>query len=283
MSTPRDVAIIIVNYNTKSELGVCLTSLASAPPDCVARIVVVDNASTDGSLDFVRAGWPNVEILHADRNLGFGAGNNLALRQCQEPYALLLNSDTRVPSGAIDTLRDRMIARGAVAAGPRIVNGVGGLEVSFGKMLTPLAELVQRWRHQVSSDRSHWAYRRLVHRMGREQFVDWITGACLLLDVAAARKVGFFDERFFMYEEDVDLCASLRAAGGRILFTPAAEIVHLRITAQYWLHPYNGELSPYDRSHLAFYEKHSPAWAPFLRVWLRMKARRLHRRAQRLR
>jgi N-acetylglucosaminyl-diphospho-decaprenol L-rhamnosyltransferase len=95
----------------------------------------------------------------------------------------------------------------------------------------------------------------------------------MLLDTKAAGAVGFFDERFFMYEEDVDLCASLRAAGGRVLYAPAAEVLHLRGRSP---SPESGPtISHYDRSHLAFYEKHAPGWARLLRLWLRARGRRL--------
>jgi GT2 family glycosyltransferase len=268
-----DVEIIIVSYNTRAELDACLSSLAGAKPACLARIVVVDNASSDGSADMVRSRWPDVDLLPLVRNVGFGAANNLALRKCRHPYALLLNSDTVVPPGAVDKLRERMLARAAAAAGPRLVGETGRPEVSFGAMLTPFSELVQRWRVRVASRPGHWAAAGLARHLAGERFVDWVSGACMLLETQAAGAVGFFDERFFMYEEDVDLCASLRAAGGRVLFTTAAEIVHLRGRSQ------SAESGPvsfhYDRSHIAFYEKHAPGWAPWLRLWLRVQGRRL--------
>ena len=267
-----DVEVIIVNFNTRVDLTACLSSLHEARPRSVSRIIVVDNGSTDGSAAMVKSRWPEVLVIENGRNLGFGAGNNVALRQCREPLALLLNSDTSVPAGAVDTLRDRMLTAGAVAAGPRLVDAGGRPEVSFGPMLTPLGELVQRWRHRAAARPHHWAASHLARHLATERSVDWVSGACLLLDVRAGAAVGFFDERYFMYEEDVDLCAALRAAGGRILFTPAAEVVHLRGRST----PARSEgLSHYDRSHLAFYEKHSPGWAAWLRLWLRLRGRRL--------
>ena len=138
-------------------------------------------------------------------------------------------------------------------------------------MLTPFREMVQRRRVREASERSMPV--RLREYLNEERFVDWITGACMLLDVRAAAAVGFFDERFFMYEEDVDLCASLRAAGGRILFTPAAEIVHLRGRSAAGSGP--GARALYDRSHVAFYEKHAPVWAVWLKLWLTLRGRPL--------
>jgi GT2 family glycosyltransferase len=267
-----DTAVIIVNYNTRIELAACLTSLFNSRPSCVTRVVVVDNASTDGSQGMLRARWPEIQLIQLDRNIGFGAANNVALRQCQEPHVLLLNSDTGVPAGAIDRLRDRMLATHSVAAGPRLIDEAGRGEVSFGSMLTPFAEAVQRWRQRAASRPDHWAAPYLQRYLTHERFVDWVSGACLLLNTGAARAAGFFDERYFMYEEDVDLCAALRAAGGTILYTPAAEIVHLRGRS---LKQRADRHVQYDRSHVAFYEKHAPGWAPWLRFWLRVRGRGL--------
>jgi len=274
-TTAADVEIIIVNFNTRPELEACLSSLDAAPPACAARIVVVDNASGDGSVAAVRSQWPTVDVIALDRNIGFGAANNVALRQCQFRYAVLLNSDTQVRAGAIDRLRERMIARGAVAAGPRLVDGRGRPEVSFGRMLSPLGEAVQRWRLRVAEQPKHWASGYLRRYLGKERFVDWASGACLLLDVGAASAAGFFDERYFMYEEDVDLCAALRRAGGRILFTPEPEVTHLGGRSVRPVTSTTAGNSHYDRSHVAFYEKHAPHWAAWLRLWLRLRGRPL--------
>lgn len=266
------VEIIIVNHNTAAELGDCLVSLHDAWPACVSRIVVVDNASTDGSVEMVRSRFQDVSLERLATNAGFGAANNLALRQSQSPHVLLLNSDTVVPAGAIDGLLSRFLARRAAAAGPLLVDGAGRPEVSFGPMLTPWNEFLQRRRVRRASrpgSSSESYVRRLV---GNERFVDWVSGACLLVDRHRVAEAGFFDERYFLYEEDVDLCAALRQRGHQILFTPEYHVVHLRgRSTKTGAAP--GQPSHYDRSHLAFYEKHSPFWAPWLRAWLRMRGR----------
>jgi GT2 family glycosyltransferase len=265
------IDVIIVNHNTREDLERCLGSLASARTGCVARVIVIDNASTDGSVDAVRAGWPGVEVVPLPRNAGFGAANNVGLRLATAPLVLLLNSDTLVPAGAIEALATRRAATGAVAAGPRLVDAGGRPEVSFGPMLSPVGEARQWWRQRTAradTVRARAALRRLTDQ---EQTVDWVTGACLLADRQAVVEAGLFDERYFMYEEDVDLCAALRHRGGRILFTPAATITHLRGRS--------ARAAPaatrrhYDHSHVAFYEKHHPHWAPLLRLWVRLRGR----------
>jgi GT2 family glycosyltransferase len=107
--------------------------------------------------------------------------------------------------------------------------------------------------------------------VSRERTVDWVSGACLLVRRQAALDAGLLDERYFMYEEDVDFCAALRARGGTVLFTPESEVVHLRGRS---VRQAGAAASPhYQRSHLAFYRKHHPLWAPVLRLWLRCKVR----------
>jgi len=266
-----DLDVVIVSYNTRAETLACLTSLFGAPPAGLRRVFVVDNGSADGSVEAVRRTWPAVDVFAQDINIGFGAANNVAMRRASSQLILLLNSDTIVPSGALDTLVARLEATGAAAAGPRLVDGRGRPEVSFGPMLSPLAEATQRFRVRMSARSSAWAQRYVDRLVSTERDVDWVSGACLLVRREAALAAGLFDERYFLYEEDVDFCAALRAKGGRVLFTPRAEIVHLRGRSQ--PSGTGGGSAHYDRSHVAFYEKHLPGWAPWLRGWLRMRCR----------
>jgi GT2 family glycosyltransferase len=265
--------IIIVSHNTRHDLAACLASIETAPPASLGTVFVVDNASVDGSPDVVRERWPGVELVQLDRNVGFGAANNVALARATSPLVVFLNSDTVVGEGAFDRLVDRLIAAGAVAAGPRLVDAHGRPELSFGAMLTPLAELAQSLRGRVGAGTGAIGRRYLQRRTSRERRVDWVSGACLLVRRDAVMAAGGFDERYFMYEEDVDLCAALRARGGQILFTPAATITHLRGRSIQASGGTRRTPRHYDLSHLAFYEKHAPRWAPWLRRWLRVRRR----------
>ncbi len=257
------LSIVIVTFNAKPDVEACLQSLVDHPPSVPHDITIVDNASTDGVVQAVAATFRDaVRIVEMGRNAGFAAANNAGIRATAGSVVLLLNSDTLVPAGAIDALVRRLDATpDAAAAGPRIVDGRGEAELSFGRMLSPLAEL----RQKFLARRRAWIER----ETRREQFVDWVSGACLLVRRADAESVGLLDERFFLYIEDVDFCAAIRARGRRVLFTPAAEIVHLRGRSRATA-PARASAA-YRRSHLAFYEKHHPAWAPLLRLYLRVK------------
>ena len=262
--------IIIVSFNTRDDVLACLSSLEANRPRDLRQTIVVDNASSDGTVEAVRARWPSIDVVALDRNVGFAAANNAGFRKTAAPLVLLLNSDTIVPAGAIDRLAERLLATGAAAAGPRLVDRDGWPEVSFGPMLSPGAELLQRRRVRRAAGRTDRARQYVERLVAAEREVDWVSGACLLTRRDAAFEAGLLDERFFMYEEDVDFCAALRARGGRILFTPAAEITHLRGRSG---RGSGTGTTHYDRSHLAFYEKHHPAWAPALRLWLRLRGR----------
>ena len=272
----RDLDIVIVSFNTRDDLVACVASIPANRPARLRALVIVDNASTDGSVQAVRSRWTDVEVIALERNVGFGAANNVALRRTDAPLVLLLNSDTVAPAGAIDTLAERMDATGAVAAGPRLVDDRGRPEISFGPMISPFGELRQKaWQALASTDAA-FARRAVSGRLGRERDVAWVTGACLLLRRDAAQAAGFFDERYFMYEEVVDLCAALRARGGRVLFTPRAQVVHRR--GRSIMKAGLPAAAHYDRSHLAFYAKHRPAWVPWLRGWLRLRGRDVPRK-----
>jgi N-acetylglucosaminyl-diphospho-decaprenol L-rhamnosyltransferase len=254
------LSIIIVSFNARADLERCLASLHDAPPAASHEIIVVDNASSDGSADAARS-WPDVRVMSAGGNVGFARGNNIGIRASTGDAILLLNSDTIVPAGAIDRLlaaldRDPNVA----VVGPRLVDGDGRAELSFGRMLGPLNELRQK-RLAKSAE---------VESITRQrQYPDWVSGACLLVRRADADAVGLLDERYFMYAEDVDFCAAIRARGRRILFAPDVEVVHLRGRS--------GASAPratedaYRRSQIAFYQKHHRAWTPFLKLYLRLK------------
>jgi GT2 family glycosyltransferase len=213
---------------------------------------------------------PAVQLLRQTVNAGFAAGNNAGIRATHGELILLLNSDTLVPEGAVDTLAARLRSRpSAAAAGPRLIDKDGRAELSFGPMITPWAELrqktVARLHEQGFPPVTRWVERATT----RERLVDWVSGAALLVHRRDAEAVGLLDERFFLYTEDVDFCAALRARGRQILFTPAAEITHLRGRSR--ASAPDRMNAAYRRSQLAFYAKHHPRWLPVLKLYLRLK------------
>lgn len=264
------LSIVIVNYNARADLENCLRSLAAAPPGIAHDVTIVDNASADGSPAAVRSGWPAVRLIELAKNVGFSAGNNAGIRATRGELILLLNNDTIVPPGAIDRLVARLKAHPTAAvAGPRLVDGTGRLEISFGPMISPFAELRQKTLGRLYERGFGPVERWAARAASSEHYVDWVSGACLLAWRADAEAVGLLDERYFLYTEDVDFCAAIRKRGRHVLFTPEAEITHLRGRSRSSV---PGMMNAaYRRSHLAFYDKHHPRWARVLRAYLWLK------------
>ena len=262
----KTLTIIIVSHNTRKELENCLQSLHDHPPNASNEIVVVDNASRDGSVEAVRARWPGVRVIVLNSNVGFASANNEGMRLTESELVLLLNSDTIVPHGAIDRLIGALRELpGAAVVGPKIVDGAGRSELSYGRMMTPLSELRQKLLVRYASPM------RLAAMTSRTRRVDWVTGACMLVRRPDAEAAGLLDERYFMYCEDVDFCATVRANGGKIYFTPLAQIVHLG--GRSWRPGSAAASESYHRSRLAFYRKHHPFLAPILKVYLGLRGK----------
>lgn len=208
MDQPR-VSVVIVNYNTRDLLRACLQSIESHHES-----IVVDNASSDGSAEMVAAEFPAVSLIRSERNLGFGAGNNLGMGAARGRYILLLNSDAEAMPGGIDVLADAM-EEGVVAVGGKLLHPDGRLQESAAGHLTLWVVFCE----QLYLERLFHAYWR-SSALQKGGDVAQVMGACLMM-----RPVERFDERYFLYCEDTDLCLRL-GRHGRIRYVPSAEFIH---------------------------------------------------------
>ncbi len=265
------LAVVIVSYNGRADLERCLRSLVDRTAPFPTDIVVVDNGSTDGTLDLVRRDWPAVRAIAAEGNVGFARGTNLGIRATASDLVLLLNPDTVVPDGQLQVLVRALLAHPeAAAAGPRLVDADDRPELSFGPMVSPWGEFTQRRLVRAYDAGQPWATARVERETRQAGTRDWVSGACLLARRADLDAAGLLDERYFMYTEDVDLCAAFRARGRAVRFVPEATVRHVRgrsvATA-----PAATERRRRE-SHVAFYRKHHPAWAPLLAWWLRRRS-----------
>lgn len=229
-SAPNDgslVAVAVVNYNTRELLRACLHSIEAEAP---CEIVVVDNASDDGSAEMVAHEFPNVILRRNRENVGYGSAANQAIALCQAPYVLLLNSDTAVQPGALGALANYLTAHPRVAiVGPRLQNVDGTLYHScfpYPSLLDftldvsntyRLIQCVPLLRERVLRTWSHTSCRR----------VPWVNGAALVLRRIGFEAVGGFDTTFFMYSEEVDLCYRIAQDGWEVHYMPVAQVVHL--------------------------------------------------------
>jgi hypothetical protein len=266
-AAPARVQVVIVAYECREEVQAALDSLA-AHGGLPLEVVVVDNASSDGTVEAVRSRHPRAAVVPNRDNRGFGAAANQGAREGRAPLVLFLNPDAEVLPGALPALARLFDARPDVAvAGPRTLNADGTVQVSTGPDLTLASERRQGRLVRAVRRREPWALAEAAARHAREHEPDWVSGACLMIRRDALLAAGGFDEGFFLYEEDADLCRRVRAAGGRVLFTPQASVRHHlgRSTAR---SPGRAR-AEYQRSHLRYYRKHNgPLQTALLRAWL---------------
>ena len=233
---------------------------------------MVDNASRDGSAATVRERFPSVRLIANPENVGFARACNQGARACAAPYLLFLNPDATLAPGSLSTLAAILEARPRVGVvGPRTRSANGDIQVSTGPDLSLVSEVRQRRlvRGVARRDPAVLVEAEGLHAVERE--ADWVSGACLMIRRQAFDAVAGFDERFFLYEEDADLCRRVRQAGWQVLFSPTAEARHAlgRSMART---PERARLE-YQRSHLLYYRKHcGPAQRAALQLWLAARA-----------
>lgn len=258
------LSIIIVNWNTREHLQACLRSVFACPPAEPFEVWVVDNASSDGSAEMVRQQFPQVHLIANSENLGYGRANNQALRQAQGEFALVLNSDIEVMPGALQALIDFMREHPeAQAAGGQLILPDGRIQPSCSQRLTLwavfceqtlLAKAFPRSRLFGSYNLTWWSYDSV-----RE--VEQVVGACLLLRRQADGSFPLFDERYFMYAEDTELCHRIRRAGGRIYYVPHAKFKH-HLGASSEQESIRAEMvKAYNRSRILFFREVYGAWS----------------------
>lgn len=221
-----DLSIVVVNWNTRELLAQCLGSIPAAVGELSCEIIVVDNASTDGSPAMVRSCFPWVTLIENKENLGFVRASNQAIALSRGRYVLLLNSDTVAPPQALARLVDFMDHQmDAGAAGPKLLNPDGSFQASYAHFPTLLSESLS------AAGLNRWLYGPYhpspPPRLNEtRQAVDWVQGACLLVRRAALDAIGPLDEGFWMYSEETDLCYRIHQAGWNVYYLPDVEIIH---------------------------------------------------------
>ena len=266
-----DLTVIIVSWNVRDLLRRCLQSILTAQ-GLQIEIVVVDNASTDGSPEMVRAEFPQVHLLANDENRGFTAANNQGLALSQGRALLLLNPDTEVVGDALATMLETMRARPAVGiVGPRLLYPDGSLQSSrrrFPTFATALVEstVVQEW----------WADNRILRRYYMDdtaddsaddavQAVDWVVGACLLVRRECYEQIGGLDEGFFMYSEELDWCRRAKTAGWGVVYLPTATIIHHEGKSSEQVVP--ARHIHFQSSKVRYFRKHHGRWQACALRW----------------
>lgn len=227
MPLTKKLSIIIVNYETPEYTLRCLDSVYAHPPSCSFEVVLVDNGSTDGSLDLIQSSRPEVVCIESGSNIGYSRANNLGIHNARGEYILLLNSDTLVLDDALERLVRYLDDRPDVGVvGCRQLDGDGNLQLSWGKFPTFFSEIYRKLLHRRLSINDQRVRDHLEAKFAGANEVDWVSGSCLMARRKALFDARLFDENLFMYFEDIDLCRRIRDKGWKIHLTHDQTIVH---------------------------------------------------------
>jgi GT2 family glycosyltransferase len=256
-----DISVVIVGWNAKHYLELCLQSLVDALPHRSMEIIVLDNASSDGSSEMIQARFPQVRVLRSEENLGFSKGNNLAIRECKGHYIALVNPDVIVLPGCLDALADFLDRSPKVGnVGPRVFNPDMTMQSTCRRFPT-------LWNNFCSTTCLEKVFKDSRFFAGEHMFyfphdrtlpVDVLVGCFSMIRRETFNDVGLLDENLFMYGDDVDWCRRAWKAGWQVVFFPGARAIHDRgkITASY---PVRFAVAQ-QRSILYYWRKHHGFW-----------------------
>ena len=255
------LSIIVVSWNTREILADCLNSVYQHPPKDSFELILVDNASTDGSAEMVAEQFPQARLIKSETNLGFAQGNNLAVPLCVGQYVLLLNPDTIVKQNGLQSLIDFLDANPAAgAAGSMLLNVDETLQPSC----HPRPQLGRElWRLlHFDAIKPYGRYNMHQWDLTQNREVDVLMGASLMVRKSILDEIGFLDGDYFMYSEEVDLCFRLQKAGWKLFYVPASKVIHLggqsskQVAMDMFMQLYLGKLK--------YFRKHYGAGAGFV-------------------
>ncbi|WP_077329087.1 glycosyltransferase family 2 protein [Virgibacillus siamensis] len=254
----KDISIIIVNYNTKIITADAIHSIRNSDTSYTYEIILVDNASSDRSVEYMEQQFDDVKIIANDKNLGFAKANNQAIREAEGRYILLLNSDTLIREDTLDMMTAYMDQHPDIgASGCRVVLGDGQLDKACKRGFpTPSASFF----YMTGLSKIFPNSRKLNHyHMGyidefQEAPVDCLVGAFMMVRKETIDQVGLLDETYFMYGEDIDWCYRIKEAGWRITYNPQTTIIHLKGASN--KQKSNKVLFEFHRAMIIFYKKH---------------------------
>jgi GT2 family glycosyltransferase len=267
------LSISIVNYNAGEHLLKCLESIDNVKKEAEIEIYIVDNASSDDSIAKAKQKFPKAHFIENSKNVGFGAAHNQVLRQIKSGYILVLNPDVILEKGNIQPLLEFMESHSDVGAvTPKIVFDNGKLDLTAHRGFpTPLASFL----YFLGNDSLYHLSNRNLAKIHE---VDAITGAFFLTSAEVLQKVGYFDEDYFMYAEDIDLCYRIKQAGLKVMYIPDVQVLHFKgvssglkkhsqhlTTAN--LETKKRSLNHFYQTMKIFYDKHYKNKYPFFINW----------------
>jgi len=273
-----DLSIIIVSYNTQKLLRDCIQSVIDSTKDISYEIIVVDNNSTDGSQQILNETYPDIKLLCNKDNVGFSRANNQGFRVSSGQYLLFLNSDTIVSNNAVLKMVDYMKEnQEAGIVGPKILNERHQPTRSYMQFMDAgtlfLGSKNLRFLFDVEKHRLHFSQ----YDYDSIQNVPWLSGASLMIARNIFEEAGLFDERYFLYLEDMDLCLQVHKRGYQVVYFPRAEITHLFGGSSHQQHDRLNQL--YNESMAYYFHKNYPGLQYFLaKLYIRLFTNIVRRR-----
>lgn len=271
----KKLTISVVNYNAGEHLIRCLDSLRKIKEEIEFDVYVVDNNSSDGSIESSKKKFPNFNYILNTENLGFGKAHNLALKKAKTPYVLVLNPDTQIPPETLVKMLEFMEENPQVGiASPRVEKADGSLDVASHRGFpTPWASFLYYF---LKNDR---LYHLTDRDMTKTHEVDSVVGAFMLIRKSVLEIVGYFDEDYFLYGEDIDLCFRVKKAGFKVMYVPSVKVLHVKgVSSGIKKHSQNQSGATSTTKNLAlnyfystmkvFYKKNYAKKYPFFFNWL---------------
>ncbi len=257
--TSVDLSICIVTYQARDYLQACLRSIVAHTRGVNFEVVVVDNGSTDGTAELLRQDFTGVTLIKNVENRGFTHPANQAMQAAQGDYVLLLNPDTLIYDDAFTLLVGFLQADPQVGiAGPKVLNPDGSLQKPCRRsearpwdVITYFLGLAERFPHDKRFSGYIMGY--LDEDTSHE--VQGVSGSCMLIRRAVLDQVGYFDERFFAYQEDADYCLRARKAGWKVYYFPQARVTHFGGQGGSRVQPYRS-IWAWHKSYYLYYRKH---------------------------
>ncbi len=258
-----ELSVILVNYNDRIHLKECLSSLTDTVKDIPFEVIVIDNQSSDGTPEWIREHAHRVRLTVNAENVGFARANNQGIQESRGEYILFLNTDTILqPQAVAHLLEELRLNRTIGAVGPALLCGEKTFQVSFGKKVSFFREVFQKMVLNPY-------YRFRLKKGAKKRQVGWLSAACLLMRKDILEEVGLFDEKYFLYFEDIDLCVRIREKGYVLEYLPQARVYHLGGASTEGLKLFSRYY--YRKSQLYFYQKHnSKAALSLFRLYLRV-------------
>lgn len=266
------ISVIIVSFNTQKLLKDCLNSIFKKTKGVEIQVIVVDNASSDGSQEMVRKNFPKVTLIENKKNLGFAAGNNIGIKKAKGEHILLLNSDTRLVEDSLTKMVGFMEKNPKIGISScQLIGENGEIQASGG--FFPNLFLVFAWMFFIDDLPFVGKLIRSFHPHApwykSKHFQDWVTGAFFLISRNVVDQIGFLDENFFMYVEEMEYCFRAKKKDWQVVFAPITKIIHL-----------GGQSSGTRRAIISeyqglkyFFAKHKKRWETIpLRIFLRIGA-----------